>query len=113
MSKITDAFALPPVTRKTTETIKSAMAYIVERQGRQADARDIIKGMIQNCGASLTYPSYRTALRCGGIYSEAATCCDLATARLLIGSFSEKAGQYLQVADATRQPDMFEEPPHA
>ena len=40
--------------------------------GKTADARDIIKGLVQHHGATVTDPGYRTALRCGGIYTEAA-----------------------------------------
>ncbi|MPL79238.1 hypothetical protein SDC9_25114 [bioreactor metagenome] len=99
-----DAFALPPASPKTAKTLTAAVAYIQERMTRQADTRDIINGLVQYHSAKLTYPSYRTALRCGGICTEAASCCPLRTAKLLLSCFVEKAGRYLE---ASSDGDLF------
>ena len=93
-----DPFALPSVTPKTTKAIRAATAYIHDRTRGQSDARDIITGLVKHHGASLAHPSYRTALRCGGIYTEAASSCALFTAKILLCSFVEKADRYLQNA---------------
>lgn len=99
-----DPFALPPDSPKTTKTLMAAVAYIQERMTRQADACDIITGLVQHHSARLTHPSYRTALWCGGIYTEAAACCGLAVAKLLLSCFVEKATRYLEAA---RNGDIF------
>lgn len=93
-----DPFALPPISLKTTTALRAVIGYIQERTSRQADARDIVKGLVQTHDAKLTYPSYRTALRCGDIYTEAASNCDLTTAKILIANFAEKAAIYLRWA---------------
>lgn len=99
-----DPFALPPVTPKTTKSLRAAASYVSERMRTHSDARDIIKGLVQHNGATLTHPGYRTALRCGGIYTEAAAYCDLAVAKLLISSFVKKAELYLWEAGGS---DLF------
>lgn len=99
-----DPFALPPDSPKTAKTLTAAVAYIQERMTRQADARDIIKGLVQHHSAKLTHPSYRTALWCGGIYTEAAAGCGFAVAKLLLSAFVEKAARYLE---ASRNGDLF------
>ena len=93
--ELMDPFALPPASQKTTRALTAAVGYIQEQMTRQADARNIIKGLVQRHGAKLTYPSYRTALRCGGIYTEVAHACDLATAKMLISILTNKAERYL------------------
>lgn len=70
-----------------------AAAYVRERMASQADARDILKGLVNGYGATLTYPTYRTALRVGDIKTEAASWCALHTARLLLDSFLNKASR--------------------
>lgn len=101
---VRDPFALPPVSSSATSAIKAAHLFLCERDQRQLDARDVLKGLVEHHGAKVTYPSYRTAFRCGGIYSEAASSCGLATAKLLLKSFREKASRYLQEAGAN---DLF------
>lgn len=93
-----DPFDLPAENPKTTSAIRAAVAYVGERIRRHADARETLKGLAQHHSASITHPTYRTALRCCGIYCEAATSCDLATAKLLVASFVEKADSYRQSA---------------
>lgn len=99
-----DPFAIPPVTPKTTRVIRAASAYTHDRMRGQSDARDIIKGLVRHHGAALSYPGYRTALRCGGIYTEAAASCDLAVAKILLSSFAEKAAAYLH---GSGESDLF------
>lgn len=93
-------FQLPPVARKTTIAVSAASTYVQSRIRQDHDWRDILKGLAAEHGAKVTYPSYRTALRCADIYTEAATSCDLRTAELLVRSFAEKAGQYMDRACA-------------
>lgn len=104
---MSDPFDLPPIATKTTRAIRSAMAFIAEQSHRHADARDTLKGLVRHHDAKLTFPSYRTAFRCGGIYTEAATSCDLSTAKLLILSYSEKAERYIWEAGDM---DLFDQP---
>jgi hypothetical protein len=89
-------FAIPPVSPARTAVIRAAAQFLKEGKARHSDARDLLKGLVAHFSARVSYPSYRTALRCGDIYSEAAASCDLATARILLSSFSEKAQHYLQ-----------------
>lgn len=96
-----DPFALPPVSPSTNRAIKEAYLFLCERDRRRSDARDILKGLVAYHGAKVTFPSYRTALRCGGIYTEAATSSDLTTAILLLNSFAAKAERYLREAGDT------------
>lgn len=90
-----DIFALPEPSPNRTRAIKAASEFIRQQQKRRSDPRDIIKAMVERHGAKLSYPSYRTAFRCGDIYSEGAAACELATARLLLNIFATKAARYL------------------
>lgn len=101
-----DIFSLPPITAKTTRSIRAALAYVRDSLNRHTDARDILKGLVLHHDAKLTYPTYRTAFRCRDIYSEAATCCDLSTAKLLLLSFCDKAERYIS-SDLVK--DMFDQ----
>lgn len=100
-------FDLPSTSPKRTAVIEAADKYIEQQLALRADARDILKGLASSYKATVSFPSYRTALRCGDIYTEAATHCDLATARLLLSSWQFKAQQYLDVA---RAGDLFSFP---
>ncbi|MGE4323642.1 MAG: hypothetical protein AB7E60_11510, partial [Sphingobium sp.] len=73
--------------------------YVHQQLLSGTDARDILKGLTEHHKAKLTYPTYRTALRVGDIYTEAATSCDLATAKLLLNSFAKKASQHLDTCN--------------
>ena len=66
------------------------LRYIRDRQADHTDPRDIIAGLIEHHDAKLRYPSYRTAIRCGGAYVEAASCSYLWTARILIDGLERK-----------------------
>lgn len=99
-----DPFALPPVTPSRTASIVAAYAYVTGAHDVRADARDVMKNLVAQFGASLTYPTYRTALRCGDIYSEGATSCALSTAKILLDSFMAKAHQYLVLAEPSDRP---------
>lgn len=96
MSARRDPFALPPASPSTTAAIAAAYAYVSESHDRRADPRDVLKDLVARHDATVSYPTYRTALRCGGIYSEAATSCAISTAKLLLDSFMTKAHQYLE-----------------
>jgi len=97
-------FALPAASPARTATILAAFDYVSDAHDRHMDARDVLKGLEAQHGAKLTYPTYRTALRCGDIYSEAATSCALSTAKILIDSFMLKAHRYLASMQAGDRP---------
>lgn len=101
-------FSLPAVTPQTTRAIRAAASYVAERMRARTDARDIIKGLERHHGAKQTHPGYRTALRCGGIYSEAAASCDLLIAEALIQQFADKAALYLAEAGSGDLVDQME-----
>jgi len=82
----------------------AALEYIDDRMRDHSDARNIIKGLVTNHGATLMHPGYRTALRCCGIYTEAAAWCDLVIAKNLLTSFTTQAEIYLRAADSS---DLF------
>ena len=79
--------------------LNAAYDYVQRRLQAGADARDIIRGLVDHHAAKQSWPSYRTALRIGGIYCEAATCCDLWTAKLLLRQFLEKASSQCPMDD--------------
>jgi hypothetical protein len=95
-----DPLALPSVTPTRTATILAAYAYVTDAHDRHVDPRDVLKGLEAQLGAKVTYPSYRTALRCGDIYTEGAAWCALVTAGILLDSFMAKAHSYLGIAHA-------------
>jgi len=90
-----DPFSLPPKNAATGEIIAGALECVRDGQKGHVDPRDIIKRLVQEHSAALTYPTYRTALRVGGIYSEAASSCARRTAEILLASFTLKAHRYL------------------
>lgn len=99
-----DPFALPSVAPTRTATIQAAYGYVSDAHDRRMDARDVLKGLEAQHGAKVTYPTYRTALRCGDIYSEGATSCALSTAVILLDSFMTKAHGYLGIAQPEERP---------
>jgi hypothetical protein len=100
-------FNLPLPSPKRTAAIEAANKYIEQQMARRVDARDILKGLISIHEATVSFPSYRTALRCGDIYTEAAAHCALATAKLLLSLWKSKAQEYL---DGARAGDLFSLP---
>lgn len=90
-----DAFRVPPVTPALTAAIIAARADIAEAESTRTDARDIVKMLTVKHGAVMSWPTYRVALRCCDIYTEAATSCYLHTCKLLLCSFADRAERYL------------------
>lgn len=95
-----DPFAIPAVSASRTKIIDQAYAMVQAQQASQRDPRDILKGLASEHGAKITYPSYRTALRIGDIYTEAAAACSMREAEIVLSSFTNKARAYLQQAGA-------------
>lgn len=82
----------------------SILQYIRDQRNAHADARDIIAGLVEHHRASLTFPTYRTKIQCGGVCVEAASCCSLRTARILIEGLERTLAADLSAGRGLVQP---------
>jgi hypothetical protein len=81
-----------------TALLRLAYGYASARVRSGDRAIVIVKGLIAQHGASRSYPSYRTAIKCCGISTSAAASCDLRTHELLLESWLAKASIVIEGA---------------